>query len=113
MAPILPGLSDRPELMEEVVAAARAAGAAHLWAGVLYLRPGTREHFLESLGRHWPELLPSYEARYRGRAHLPAEATQPILGTVSRLKARHGVGAEGRRFLSPPPEPRQLSLLAG
>ena len=46
MAPILPGLSDRPEQLAEVVKAAREAGAAGIWANVLYLKPGTREHFL-------------------------------------------------------------------
>ena len=51
MAPILPGLSDRPEQLEEVVREARAAGARSIWANVLYLRPGTREHFLEALAR--------------------------------------------------------------
>src|SRR6266550_2279752 len=53
MAPILPGLSDRPEMLEEVIKAARAAGATGLWAGMLHLKDGTREHFLSVLGRHW------------------------------------------------------------
>ena len=48
MAPILPGLSDRPELLADVVRAARDAGATSIWAGLLNLRPGTREHFLET-----------------------------------------------------------------
>ncbi|HTO26118.1 MAG TPA: radical SAM protein, partial [Gaiellaceae bacterium] len=43
MAPILPGLSDRRELLAEVVRAARAAGATGIWANLLYLKPGTRE----------------------------------------------------------------------
>src|ERR671922_1811854 len=51
MAPILPGISDRPEQLREVVRAAREAGATHLWANLLYLRPGTREHFLANLSR--------------------------------------------------------------
>src|ERR671926_1950343 len=55
MAPILPGLSDRPEQLAEVVRAARDAGATHVWANLLFLRPGTREHFLEQLARDWPE----------------------------------------------------------
>lgn len=33
MAPIIPGLSDRPDRLEAVVKAARAAGATGLWAG--------------------------------------------------------------------------------
>src|SRR4051794_22964131 len=39
MAPLLPGLSDGPAQIGEVVRAARAAGATHLWANVLFLRP--------------------------------------------------------------------------
>ena len=56
MAPILPGLSDRPELLDDVVKAARDAGATGVWANLLYLKPGTREHFLDHLARDWPEL---------------------------------------------------------
>ena len=54
MAPILPGISDRPEQLAEVVRAAREAGACGVWANVLFLRAGTKEHFLESLARDWP-----------------------------------------------------------
>ena len=42
LAPILPGLSDRPELLADVVRAARDAGAVRLWTELLYLRRGTR-----------------------------------------------------------------------
>ena len=43
MAPILPGLSDRPEQLAEVVRAARDAGAHFVWTNLLYLRPGEVE----------------------------------------------------------------------
>jgi DNA repair photolyase len=61
MAPLLPGLSDHPSSIERVVVAAREAGACGIWANLLYLRPGTREHFLTCLERDWPELLPARE----------------------------------------------------
>src|SRR6478735_3147079 len=77
MAPILPGISDKPELLAEVVREARAAGATGIWANLLYLRPGTREHFLAALDRDWPELLPEYERRYRRGAYLPRSETDP------------------------------------
>jgi DNA repair photolyase len=111
MAPILPGLTDRPELMEEVVRAARAAGATHVWANVLYLRPGTRDHFMESLARHWPELVPSYLQLYAGRAYLPPEKVKPVQHEVKLLGARHGVGERPRPFIEPARQPVQLSLL--
>ena len=111
MAPILPGLSDRPEQMEAVVRAARDAGAVHIWANVLYLRPGTREHFLESLARHWPELLPRYLKLYAGRAYLGDDVSKPVQKEVRRLREAHGVGERRRAFLEPAPDPQQLSFL--
>src|SRR5690349_23373789 len=42
IAPVLPGLSDRPEQIETVVKAAKDAGAQFLWCGTLRLGPGTR-----------------------------------------------------------------------
>ena len=111
MAPILPGISDRREQLAEVVRAAREAGACGIWANVLHLRPGTREHFLESLAHEWPELLPAYENLYGGRAYLrPADASTSR-DAVRELARRHGVRDRRRVRLEPPPVPEQLSLV--
>src|SRR6266567_3473001 len=75
MAPILPGLSDRPELLEQVVREAREAGACGVWANLLNLRPGTREHFLTALAEDYPQQLPAYERLYARRSYLPAAET--------------------------------------
>ena len=109
MAPILPGISDRPEQLEQVVKAARDAGATSIWANLLYLKPGTREHFLESLARHWPELLPRYERLYTG-SYLPARDTEPIKKQVAELRARFGIADRRRVKLEPPPVPEQMQL---
>jgi DNA repair photolyase len=110
MAPLLPGLSDRPELMADVVRAARAAGATGIWANLLYLKPGTREHFLAALDRDWPELLPEYERLYAGRAYLSAEETRAARVQVAALAAEHGIRDRRRVRLEPPPDPEQLQL---
>ena len=109
MAPILPGLSDRPELLEAVVKAARAAGANGLWAGMLHLKDGTREHFMSVLARHWPELVPRYEQAYRDRAYLPVVYGERTMHEVARLRSSHA--APARVVLKPPPAPEQLTLL--
>lgn len=111
MAPILPGLSDRPDRIEAVVKAARAAGATGLWAGMLHLKDGTREHFMSVLGKHWPELVPRYEQAYLGRAYLPAAFGKPTMSAVARFRAVHAVADRRLVILKPPPEPEQLSLL--
>jgi len=110
MAPILPGLSDRPELLADVVREARAAGATGVWANLLHLNPGTREHFLAALERDWPELLPEYERLYAHGAYLRAAETNPVRERVRALAREHSIRDRRRVRLEPPPEPEQLRI---
>jgi DNA repair photolyase len=110
MAPILPGISDRPEQLREVVRAAREAGATGIWANLLFLRPGTREHFLAHLAEDWPEQLPRYDELYAGRAYLGSDDQKPVRAEVARLARELGVRDRRRVKLEPLPEPEQLSL---
>jgi DNA repair photolyase len=110
MAPVLPGISDRPEQLREVVKAAREAGATGVWTNLLFLRPGTREHFLEHLAQDWPELLPRYRELYRNRAYLPADETTPVRRRVSALAQELGVADRRIRPAEPAREPEQLAL---
>jgi DNA repair photolyase len=107
MAPILPGLSDKPELMEDVVRAARAAGACGVWANLLHLKPGTKEHYLHALERDWPELLPEYERLYGRRAYADASEVRDAVRELARV---HGIRDRRRAPLHPPAEPEQLRL---
>ena len=110
MAPILPGISDRPEQLEAVVRAAREAGACGIWTTLLHLRPGTREHFLEAVARDYPEQLARYERLYARRAYLGSEQAKPVRAAVSTLARRHGVRDRRERPIEPEPEPEQLLL---
>jgi DNA repair photolyase len=88
LAPLLPGLSDDPAGIAAVIRAARDHGASHAWCNVLYLRPGTREHFLAHLAQDWPEEVARYERLYRGRAYLPAAAHEPARRALRDALAR-------------------------
>jgi DNA repair photolyase len=112
MAPLLPGISDRPELIEQVVREARAAGACGVWANVLFLRPGTREHFLEALAEDFPEQLPHYERLYAHRAYLGAAETKPLRAQVAELARKHGICDRRRVRIEPEPPviAQQLAL---
>ena len=103
LAPILPGISDHPEQLAEVVRAARDHGATHLWGRFLYLRPGTREHFLENLARDWPDLLPMYEQLYDGRAYLGKDVVGPVRREVADLRQRFEIADRRRVRLLPAP----------
>jgi DNA repair photolyase len=112
MAPLLPGLSDHPSSLERVIVAAREAGACGIWANLLYLRPGTREHFLDCLAHDWPELLPEYERLYARSSYLPQAEARPAKEDVRRLAKLHGVRDRRTLRLHPPERDEQLSLLS-
>ena len=112
MAPILPGITDSPSQLAEVVRAAREAGACGVWANVLFLRPGTREHFMEALAEDFPEEVDRYERLYARRAYLATEQTKPVRDQVAALAKEHGI--RDRRDIRLEPEPpviaEQLAL---
>jgi DNA repair photolyase len=101
VAPILPGLTDGEDDLAALVTAAREAGATRVWGRDLYLRAGTREHFLKALARGWPEQLARYAALYRGRAYLVDEVGRDLRGRVKRAAAAAGIDDRRVTKLSP------------
>jgi DNA repair photolyase len=93
VAPVLPGLSDHPDQLEEVVNACVEAGAAFVSVVALHLRPGVAEHYMAWLDSVRPELVAEYERRYRGQAYLPRRDQQQlselVAGLVSAARQRN------------------------
>jgi DNA repair photolyase len=87
VAPVLPGLSDRPEQLERVVSACVDAGATSVSAVGLHLRPGVREHYLGWLSGARPDLVAQYLRRYKG-AYLPASQQRALATTVREMVDR-------------------------
>ncbi len=113
MAPILPGLTDSAEQIEETVAAVAEAGATRLTPVVLHLRPGAREWYRAWLAREHPRLLPLYRELY-GRGSYAPESYQRIVTTAVReIAARHGLNRPGsaRSSARTPPNPQPAEQL--
>jgi len=89
VAPVLPGISDTPDRLEEVVTAAVEAGARSVTSIMLHLRPGVREHFLGWLRPRDPDLAEEYERRYK-RAYLPDAEQKALAARVRALAERAG-----------------------
>ena len=92
VAPIIPGLSDRPEQLEEVTAACLDAGATSVTPIPLHLRPGVKEHFLGVLQGQDPVLAGELGGRYRG-SYLRRVEQEEIVARVRAAKRRHPSGA--------------------
>jgi DNA repair photolyase len=110
MAPILPGISDKPEQLREVVKAAREAGATGVWTNLLFLRPGTREHFLEHLAEDWPDQLEHYLELYEGRAYLRNGEAKPLREQVAAFAREYGIRDRRKRPLDGTQHDEQLAL---
>jgi DNA repair photolyase len=95
MGPVVPFLSDSPAQLDAAVTQIAAAGATHVSAIVLHLRPGTREWFLRWLGAHHPGLVGRYLDLYGRSAYAPKSYQARIAGQVRELADKHGIGRPG------------------
>jgi DNA repair photolyase len=91
MAPILPGLTDTDESIEETVAAIAAAGATSVMPLGLHLRPGAREWYAAWLTREHPGLVPRYRELFGSGSYLPQGYQRELTARVRQAARRHGL----------------------
>ncbi|HEX2096386.1 MAG TPA: radical SAM protein [Solirubrobacterales bacterium] len=97
IAPLMPGINDRPDQVQPIVDRAREAGATFLGGVALHLRDEVRDVFFAWLETKRPDLIPRYEQLYKGgRAYLPSkqrgEVTKVVRGWGRSGAARRRVG---------------------
>jgi DNA repair photolyase len=119
IAPLMPGINDSPEQVEEILELAGEAGAVSVGGIALHLRGEVRGIFFDWLQAHRPDLVPRYEQLYRRGAYMaPAErerlqdlAAPPGRPSTPRryMRDRDLVSA-GRQAGSNPPPPAQPAL---
>jgi DNA repair photolyase len=88
--PILPWLSDSDEALDALFGSLAAAGATGVSAGALYLKPGTREWFMQWIAAHHPELAGRYRRLYGTGSYASKEYRAWLAAKVRYFKARHG-----------------------
>ena len=71
IAPLMPGINDAPEQVEEIIALATVAGAVHIGGITLHLRGSVRGVFFDWLRGYRPDLVPRYERLYARGAYVP------------------------------------------
>ncbi len=84
MAPLLPGISDHPDQVAAVMAAAEEAGAQWCRKSNLHLR-GVRSHFLDWLQGDSPRLVGEYLRRYPQPRPRRTPSRQGRLGSPAQL----------------------------
>jgi DNA repair photolyase len=94
MAPIVPGFSSHPAKLEATVKAIADHGAAFMGANVLFLKDGTRTHFMSFIERQFPHLKPKYDRMYSG-AYAPPSYAKEVQGMIRMLQERYGIKKRG------------------
>jgi DNA repair photolyase len=95
VAPILPGLTDDQEHLDDVLAACAEAGVGYASPIVLHVRSSIREHFMPWVKRTYPWLYPRYVELYGSRAYAPKAYQEEVAERFARMRLRHGIGSAG------------------
>jgi DNA repair photolyase len=113
VAPILPGLTDDDEHLEEVVAACAEAGVSWTAGIVLHVRSSIRDYVIPWVERTYPELVPLYRELYGTRAYAPRAYQKDVSDRFAAIRARYpvkSISAVGSRRIAEPRTARQLTL---
>ena len=94
MAPVVPGFTTQPSKLEATIKAIADHGAAFMGANLMYLKEGTRDHFMGFLAREFPDMVTSYNRLYAG-AYASADYVKSVRGMIDTLQRRYEM--RGRR----------------
>src|SRR5918992_6375596 len=111
VAPILPGLTDDDEHLDEVLAACAEAGVGYAVPIVLHVRSSIREHFMPWVQQTYPWLYPRYVELYGSRAYAPKAYQEEVAERFARVRERHNLGGHGHREPRVAQRPRRAEQL--
>jgi DNA repair photolyase len=114
VAPLMPGINDQPEQVQEILELATEAGASYVTGLALHLRGDVRGLFFDWLREHRPDLLTHYQRLYRRGAYAdPAERKRlarlvrgPDLPSGQRLRGVATAAGPRGRAREPAPHTR-------
>ena len=91
MAPVVPGFTTQPAKLEATIKAIADHGAAFMGANIMYLKGGTKDHFMGFLASEFPEMVEKYGRLYAG-AYASADYVKSIRAVIDAVQERHGLG---------------------
>jgi DNA repair photolyase len=106
MAPVVPGFTTHPAKLDATIKAIADHGAAFMGANIMYLKEGTKDHFMGFLAKEFPRLVEGYNRLYAG-AYAKADYISGVRAMISVLQDRYDLrrrtrGAPGQTELTEP-----------
>src|SRR5205085_4363766 len=103
MMPVVPGFTTQPSKLDATIKAIADHDAAFLGANLMYLKGGTKDHFMGFLAREFPHMTESYGRLYSGAYAAPAYV-KDVRRVIAMLRARHGMTGKNREFEEAEPD---------
>ena len=100
-SPVIPGITDAPKDLEDIVRTAAEAGADYVFANPLFLKPCSAAVFLPFLQQNFPHLAENYRQRYQDRAFLPPSYGKRLSELIARLRDKYKLTRAHRRDVLP------------
>jgi len=89
--PVLPGITDRPAMLDAVIRRVKDAGASHVNACALRLQSAARKRYLPFIESEFPTLYPAYRTTY-ANGYQVGDAYREGLSRFMRERCRkHGI----------------------
>jgi DNA repair photolyase len=95
MMPVVPGFTTQSSKLEATIKAVADHDAAFLGANVMYLKGGTKDHFMGFLAREFPHMVERYGRLYAGAYAAPAYVKE-VRDLIEMFKKRHALAANNR-----------------
>jgi DNA repair photolyase len=105
IAPLMPGINDAPEQVEEILELAAEAGAVDVGGIALHLRGEVKDLWFQWLREHRPDLLERYHRLYRRGAYAPREEQERLTRMARPKGAARERPMRGTDDAAPRPDP--------
>jgi len=96
IGPLIPGVNDAPEQVNEILEIAGEAGATSVTGIPLHLRGEVREIWFDWLRQYRPDLIPRYEQLYRRGAYVTGAEKKRLAALTAGARTRRA-GPRWRR----------------
>jgi DNA repair photolyase len=93
VAPVMPGITDGREDLEQIVRATVEAGGRYIYANPLFLKPCSAAVFMPFLEREFPHMVENYRKRYEGRAFVSSAYRQRLSELMAGLCRKYGLSS--------------------
>lgn len=90
-SPVMPGINDSAASLEAIAQAASGAGAGHMWAQPVFLKPCAAAVFMPFLEERFPHLALAYRRHFARHSYIRGDYEERLRATLKALQSKYGL----------------------